>query len=65
VLAVAALRVADLPQLLPHDKPPRRSPWDNPPAAPAAAQKTPAAAAEKAPAQEAKPSGARDTIGAK
>jgi Zn-dependent M28 family amino/carboxypeptidase len=28
VLAVAALRVANLPELLPHDKPPRRSPWD-------------------------------------
>jgi hypothetical protein len=30
VLAVAALRVANLPDLLPHDKPPRRSFWDAP-----------------------------------
>jgi hypothetical protein len=29
VLAVTALRVANLPQLLPHDKPPRKSFWDN------------------------------------
>jgi hypothetical protein len=30
VLAVAALRVANLPNLLPHDKPPRRNPWESP-----------------------------------
>src|SRR5262249_24091825 len=29
VLAVTALRVANLPNLLPHDKPPRKSFWDN------------------------------------
>src|SRR5262249_1795442 len=30
VLAVTGMRVANLPDLLPHDKPPRRSPWDAP-----------------------------------
>jgi Zn-dependent M28 family amino/carboxypeptidase len=64
VLAVAALRVANLPQLLPHDKPPRRTPWDNPPPTPAAA-KTPAAAADKTPASKEAHPPARDAVGAK
>jgi carboxypeptidase Q len=32
VLAITAMRVANLPNLLPHDKPPRRSPFDPAPA---------------------------------
>jgi carboxypeptidase Q len=39
VMAVTALRVANLPKLLPHDKPARRSPWDNPGNAPEAKDK--------------------------
>jgi hypothetical protein len=46
VLAVAAMRVANLPKLLPHDKPPRRSPWDPPADKPE--EKTPAKSAKEA-----------------
>jgi carboxypeptidase Q len=56
VLAVAALRVANLPDLLPHDKPPRRSPWDNDPETKKPAEKADAKDA-KEPAAKEQPAG--------
>jgi carboxypeptidase Q len=58
VLTVTALRVANLPNLLPHDKPPRKSPWETEPDS-----KKPAT--EKAAANDAKAPAAKEAAGKK
>jgi Iap family predicted aminopeptidase len=52
VMAVAAMRVANLPKLLPHDKPPRKSMFDSSPEKPVPAAKPGEKPAASAPAKE-------------
>jgi hypothetical protein len=65
VLAVAAARVANLPNLLPHDKPPRRSMFDTTPEKPAPPAKTPEKPADKPAVKDAKPAAEKKIDSAK